>query len=51
MEAVGMFDGGDSPDSDMVLAFAESVLIYGEEHIEIRWNFPDDLIRDVMEME
>lgn len=48
LDVVANYGGVDELDNEMVLAFAEKVLIYDEEHVEIKWSFLDKLMKAVM---
>lgn len=48
LDAVAKYSSAYELDNEMVLAFVEKVLIYDEEHVEIKWNFSDKLISVVM---
>lgn len=49
LDIVANYGGVDELDNEMVLAFVEKVLIYDEEHVEIKWNFSDKLMKALME--
>lgn len=48
LDAVAKYRSADELDNEMVLVFVEKVLIYDEEHVDIKWNFSDKLISVVM---
>lgn len=49
LDVVANYGGVDELDNEMVRAFVEKVLIYDEEHVEIKWNFSDKLMKALME--
>lgn len=48
-EDIRKYEGEEKLTAEMVKAFVEDVLIFDNQHIEIKWNYSDDLIRMLLE--
>lgn len=48
LETVERFSGASELDQKIVEVLIEKVLVYDPEHVEIKWNFSDKLMRTVM---